>query len=150
MLHLQEELVPGYLLHQLAWVGRVELDAEVEGEGRRAFQLLHDLLRGVEPVRLVGRVEVAEAKVSRLHQVEMVEDRLQQVLPRRGVLYLLDEFLFVQQHHLAVVGSVLVAEALHPETRGDANRGENGERRERVSVADDSEWRPTDPNPRIK
>ena len=42
--------VPGDLLGELAGVGRVELDPEVEGDGGDALDLLRHALPGLQPV----------------------------------------------------------------------------------------------------
>lgn len=45
--------LPGDLFEEFAWIGRVELDAEVERHRRVvgvAFQLLRELLRRIQPV----------------------------------------------------------------------------------------------------
>lgn len=48
--YLKEELVAGDLLDELAWVGSVELDPQVEGDGADPLDLLRHSLRRVQPM----------------------------------------------------------------------------------------------------
>ena len=48
--YLQEELVAGDLLDELAWIGGVELDPQVEGDGADPLDLLRHSLRRVQPM----------------------------------------------------------------------------------------------------
>ena len=47
---MKEELVAGDLLNELAWVGSVELDPQVEGDGTDPLDLLRHSLRRVQPM----------------------------------------------------------------------------------------------------
>ena len=48
--YLKEELVAGDLLDEFAWVGSIELDPEVEGDGAHPLDLLRHSLRRVQPM----------------------------------------------------------------------------------------------------
>ena len=47
---MKEELVAGDLLDELTWIGGIELDPQVEGDGTDPFDLLRHSLRRVEPM----------------------------------------------------------------------------------------------------
>ena len=48
--YLKEELVAGDLLDEFAWIGSIELDPEVEGDGAHPLDLLRHSLRRVQPM----------------------------------------------------------------------------------------------------
>ena len=48
--YLKEKLVAGDLLDELAWVGSVELDPQVEGDGADPLDLLRHSLCRIQPM----------------------------------------------------------------------------------------------------
>ena len=70
--------VPGDLLGELAGVGRVELDPEVEGDGGDALDLLRHALPGLQPVLntkiFVDRQEIIIRNMHKSYSLDKPED----------------------------------------------------------------------------
>ena len=70
--------VPGDLLGELAGVGRVELDPEVEGDGGDALDLLRHTLPGLQPVLhtkiFVDRQEIFIRNMHKSYSLDKPED----------------------------------------------------------------------------